>query len=229
MKTTSEIVTSAFRKLGQLGETELLTVYQLTTGASNLIDMCDAFIAFGMPDWNMDLITIPFSTFNISGYIDMGNGQNLNPNKNVVKILGAYRRDTTSNVPLEIYTREQYLSSPALTTPSTPFALYAQPLINTSQRVYIYPTPDTYWKANGTLLIDYQSQPIETYVFSEVPSFPNYWTEALIYNLAVRLAPEYGLPKLERDALDMHAKESLALALSFTNEEGSIFITPRKR
>ena len=57
-------------------------------------------------------------------------------------------------------------------------------------------------------------------------SLPPEWTEAVIYGLAVRLAPEYGLSINERQQLKMEAKEAKDLALSFGTEEGSLYIQP---
>jgi hypothetical protein len=56
--------------------------------------------------------------------------------------------------------------------------------------------------------------------------FPVEWTEAVIYGLAVRLAPEYGLSINERQQLKMEAKEFKDVALSFGTEEGSLFLQP---
>jgi hypothetical protein len=57
-------------------------------------------------------------------------------------------------------------------------------------------------------------------------SLPPEWTEAVIYGLAVRLAPEYGLSINERQQLKMEAKEFKDTALGFGTEEGSLYIQP---
>jgi hypothetical protein len=57
------------------------------------------------------------------------------------------------------------------------------------------------------------------------PQFPIEWGEALIYNLADRLAPETGLPLRDRILLKNEAKEKLNDALDFDVENASVIFT----
>ena len=59
------------------------------------------------------------------------------------------------------------------------------------------------WPTNGgasmdKLVLIAQVLPDDLDVAGNNPEFPVEWAEALIYNLADRLAPEYGLPIPER-------------------------------
>ena len=56
--------------------------------------------------------------------------------------------------------------------------------------------------------------------------FPPYWTEALIYGLSDRLAPEYGIPLQDRQLLTQQAERFHQNALLFGQEEGSMFFQP---
>jgi hypothetical protein len=56
--------------------------------------------------------------------------------------------------------------------------------------------------------------------------FPQEWLEPLIYGLADRLADEYGVDNGIKGRIARRAAESLALAMSFDQEEGSIFFSP---
>jgi hypothetical protein len=56
--------------------------------------------------------------------------------------------------------------------------------------------------------------------------FPPYWTEAIIYGLADRLAPEYGVPLQDRQVLSQQAERFHQTALMFGQEEGSLFFQP---
>jgi len=58
------------------------------------------------------------------------------------------------------------------------------------------------------------------------PAFPDEWIEALIYGLAVRLAPEYALPLQERILLKGEAQTMKDRALLSTDEDSSIQIQP---
>lgn len=56
--------------------------------------------------------------------------------------------------------------------------------------------------------------------------FPAYWTEAVIYGLTYRLAPEYGVPLQDRQTLAAEAKRFLDEALEYSTEDSSLFIQP---
>ena len=58
------------------------------------------------------------------------------------------------------------------------------------------------------------------------PDFPQEWFQALIYGLAYVLAPEYGVPLEERQALMNDMRMVKIEALSAGAEEGSLFIQP---
>jgi hypothetical protein len=56
--------------------------------------------------------------------------------------------------------------------------------------------------------------------------FPVYWTQAVVYNLAWSLAPEYGIPPTDRQVLAAEAKYWKDEALSYGSEEGSFYMQP---
>ncbi len=56
--------------------------------------------------------------------------------------------------------------------------------------------------------------------------FPQWWHEAVIYGLASRLAPEYGIPLQDRSMYQKEAEYFLQEALSFGTEEGSLYLAP---
>lgn len=61
---------------------------------------------------------------------------------------------------------------------------------------------------------------------SDNVAFPNVWYEAIIYNLADRLAPEYGLPLDRHAVLKGEASAFYAIAEEATTESASIFFQP---
>jgi hypothetical protein len=58
------------------------------------------------------------------------------------------------------------------------------------------------------------------------PSFPDEWIEALIYGLAVRLAPDYKLPLQERILLKQEAEAMKERAMMSARENASIRFEP---
>lgn len=64
---------------------------------------------------------------------------------------------------------------------------------------------------------------------TDTPDFPQEWYDYLTLATAVRLAPTYGLPVQDRQALRAEAGEALALVLGNEPEEGSLRIYPELR
>lgn len=61
---------------------------------------------------------------------------------------------------------------------------------------------------------------------SNNPAFPQEWYEALVYGLAVRIAPEFGLPLQERMVLKEEAQAIKDRAFMAARENASIIFTP---
>ena len=64
---------------------------------------------------------------------------------------------------------------------------------------------------------------------TDTPDFPAYWTDAIIYELAVNLSPEYGVPLMDRQQLKAEAKMYLDQAQGYGDEDTSLFIAPEMR
>lgn len=89
--------------------------------------------------------------------------------------------------------------------------------------LYLYPTPND---STQVLFIEYQRPFEDLDAATDVPDIPDYWIEAAIYGLAVRLAPEYGLDSTERKQLIAEAEQYLETTLSFDQADGSVFLQP---
>ncbi len=223
------IITAAFRKIGALGDYETIDTQRLNAGIAALNPMIKAFQAQGMPVWAITEQYIAFSTFTVPT-VSIGPGATINQVVKPLKILQAIRRDNTVptapiDVPLQIAPYENYENLSSKLTTGAPNTLFYQPLGYTGQ-ISVWPLPDTSWRTNGQLYIRYQ-RPFQDFDAStDEPDFPVEWHEALIYNLAVRLAPEYGLALPDRQTLIAEAKARLDEALSFGTEEGSLYLQP---
>lgn len=224
------IVQEAFRKIGRLGDFETIDSARLTSGINALNPMVKAFQALGMPVWATTEQLIFFNVWGTDPKITIGPGGTIDQAVKPLKILQAYRRDnivpaTPVDVSLQILSYEDYEAEVDKYTAGTPVSLFYQPL-NYTGEISLWPLPDTYWKTNGQLYIRYQ-RPFQDFDAStDEPDFPVEWHEALIYGLAVRLAPNYGVPPTDRGILKQEAKDALELAMSFDQEEGSIFVQP---
>lgn len=225
--TASEIIDAALRKLSAISSGVSATTQNRTDGLQALNGMLKLFQTKGMPLWAISEQTL---TLTATRTYSLGIGQTINVPA-PLKVIQAYLKDTSTgySVPLDIRTRYDYnLMQPASTTSGCPVHVEYEPG-NQIGTLHVYPLPDTYSIANRQIVIVYQ-RPFEDMVnLTDNLDFPQYWHDAVVYGLATRLAPEFGMPIQDRTVIKAEAKEFLEEALSFGTEEGSLFIMPAWR
>jgi len=137
-----------------------------------------------------------------------------------LKVIEARRRDSSDiDTPIQMSSRQEYfdLSNKASQAKTTQF--YFEPRL-TNGKLYIWPAPDG---VSDVIKYSYY-RPLEDFdSATNEPDFPQEWIEPIKYNLAVRLAPEYGLDMQQRQWLKMEANEYLAGALSWDAAEESVY------
>ena len=219
--TRDEFINAALRKLGVLADGFTASPTQLAPGAEALNALIKAFHADGMPVWAIKEYT--FTTTATSSTYNIGNAQILNTAM-PLKIVQAYRVEAPGavNTPMTVYNHYDYNLLPQNASSGEPIQLFYQPF-STYGTIKLWPTPID---SNTTITLIYQ-RPFEDMVSgTDNLDFPAYWNEAVIYNLAWRLAPEYGVAFLDRQNIASEAKYFKEEALSFGTEEGSLFLMP---
>ena len=228
--TRDQIINSAFRKIGVISDGATATTTQATAAQEALNNICFTLYAQGMPVWAMT-----------TTYFTMVQGQGAYPvglnigtgNLNIqapLKIVQGWNLDNTvpsqtSRIPLNIYTQYNFnlLNSP--NNQGFPIHLYYQPG-NQTGTINLWPIPDAISAANHQIWFVYQRAFDQFNAATDTPDFPQVWIEPLIYSLAHRLGPEYGLPLSEQDKLNETANALITNALSFGTEEGALFLQP---
>jgi hypothetical protein len=214
------IITAALRKLSVLSGGTPASAQQITEASEALNAMIKGFQADGMPVWAMKSYT--FTTIANQAAYQIGNSQALNTPM-PLKVVQAWRSDTTtSNIPLNVYTDTNYNQLPLAFTSGTPVNLYYQPQMHVGT-INLWPKPAD---ATITITLRYQRPFEDMTSASDDIDFPPYWTEAIIYGLADRLAPEYGIPLQDRQLLTQQAERFHGTALGFGMEEGGLFFQP---
>lgn len=215
------VVQAALRKLSVLSGGSTPTTSQTNDAAEALNAMIKGFQVDGMPIWAIKEYT--FTTVAGTSTYNIGSGQTLNTPM-PLKVIQGYRVESTGNVnvPLNIYTHYDYNLLPVNATSGEPVNLYYQPFSNYGT-IKLWPTPID---SNTTITLVYQRPFEDMTSASDDFDFPPYWTEALIFGLARRLAPEYGIPIQDRQELKQEAEFFHQSALSFGTEEGSIYFQP---
>lgn len=208
-----QIITAALRKLGVVAQGESPSTVQKNEASEALNLMVKAFIAEGMPLWKIAEYTLTLvadqSSYTVS--------------TRLLKVTQAFRTQNTDlDIPLRIITRDEYNRMGNKTSTGYPIAVYHDPRLSSSI-VKIYPTPDTGAASTNTVKLTYQAAFEDFDASTDEPDFPQEWYEALVYCLADRLAPEYGIHPTERRLIKEEAREAKEYAKSFGSEEGSLY------
>lgn len=216
----NEVITGALRKLAVLASGGTPTTAQISDANAALNAMVKAFHADGMPLWKIREYT--FTVTSGTGSYTIGPSQTLNTHT-PLKVIQALRTQSgATSVPMNIYTHYDFNLLPSQNNSGVPVNLYYEPL-RTTGTINLWPIPND---STTTITIVYQSPFEDMTTATDDFDFPSYWIEALIYNLAWRMAPEYGIPPTDRNLLAAEAKFFKEEALSFGTEEGSMYLQP---
>lgn len=204
--TRDQIITDALGKVGAIDELDTPSTAQLTKGARALNAVVKNLAGpTGMPLWAVRQVTFPMTSANT--YTIGLTGQNIVQPK-PLKIIQAWITDNTSgfNRPLNLEAVYNFfqLGTPISTGQPVQISYLPDNLFGT---FYLYTTPDAYSIQNCTITVRYQRvfQDFDSSV--DTADFPQEWYLALVYALAVVLAPDYGMPPNDRNILKAESKE----------------------
>jgi len=136
------------------------------------------------------------------------------------KIVYAYRRDTSDqDIPVDLIGEIAYrgLSDKAAEGPVN--QAWYHPTLTTGT---LYTWPVDGGSTVDKLVIVQQVRPDDFDAAADNPEFPIEWGEALVYGLADRIAPSYGIPRNDRLLLKAEAAEKLNDALDYDVENASV-------
>jgi hypothetical protein len=216
-----ELVAAAIRKLAVNGDGVSPSTTQITNAAQALNAMLKTFQSYGMPLWAIKEYDVPMTLGTVK--YNIGTGQTINTPMPLKVLQASLIKADGTDLPLIIETHYNYnLLPPASASSGEPTQIMYEPLAKYGV-LNVWPAPDN---STSVIRLTYQ-RPFEDFTTStDTPDFPSYWTEALIYGLAVRLAPEYGVPIQDRGLLVKEAEMYKQIALDFGVEEGGFTISP---
>lgn len=184
----SEVISSALRKIGGLSSGETIETSRQAEALTALKVMLRSWGALSMNIFAT--VKESHTLTGGTGSYTWGTGGAINtarPNQ----VIGAYILEGgTTSYPVDIIAEGVYRDISAKSTTGIPTSLFLHtdyPLAT----VYLYPVPDSAY----TIYLDSYKPFTEVGSFNLVTDqivFPSYYEEAIIYNLAIRLAPEYG-------------------------------------
>lgn len=140
----------------------------------------------------------------------------------------ALRRSGGNDTPIRIFTRQEYQKLPNKTVSGAPYAMWHDRQYNQSQ-VTVYPVPSA---VGDTVILTTKRQIQDVTALTNNMEIPPEWSEAAVYNLAVRLAPDFKKESVigSRNNPDSVAGMAATLYrnLSAQDREGSVKMRPAR-
>lgn len=141
-----------------------------------------------------------------------------------VRIEEARYRDASGlDQPLQMLSRDEYLNISNKSSAGIPSSYYYNPQLSTA-KLYLWPVPND---AQGRVCFSYNRTLEDFDASSNNSDLPQEWLLALVWNLALLLAPKFEVDtsKIER-IIRPQALLYLADAMAYDNENGSVQIMP---
>ena len=226
----NEVIRRAMLLLGAISPNQTPSDVDYTDGADVLNLMLKAWQADGLQLWQVTNLSIT----PVQGQAEytIGPGGGVVVAGKPAALLEAYRRVTAdeSDVPLIRQSRTDYWTLNDKDNQGVPVNYYwelKQPVGSNS--MFLWPTPDATFAANNSIEILYQKPFDDLDAADDNLAFPQEWTLAVVYGLAVILAPEYGLPTSERKLLREEATSEKDRVLDWDQEHVGISFQPEPR
>jgi len=134
-----------------------------------------------------------------------------------LKIISARRLNSGNEIQMFELSREEYFSYANKTATGIPTQFFYDPQRGTG-KAYLWPTPSS---VDDVIRYTYLDELEIVSANTDTTDFPQEWMEYLVYNLAIRIAPLYGVqPDPAVMATAMQAQKNLEL---FDQDEGSVY------
>ena len=221
--TRDQIIKGALRSINAIATGEPPTSAEISEGSEALNYMIKAWQAEGIGLWLLDTFTLTLVTDQQS--YTMGSGGDVDIARPLEVVETRFHYTTGGNeIPMIKWSRQEYFDEPLKSSTGVPTQYYYDPQLGLGV-LYIWPTWDTSppGSIKGTVL-----STIEDFdAASNTSDFPPEWFESLKFNLALRLAPEYGKePSQMLVALALQTKEA---ASNWDREKSNIQFTIDRR
>lgn len=222
--TTNELIAKAFGLLGKASEGKSLSARMYEDGRSSLNLLVKTWQAAP----HLWLLTEGSVTL-VASQADYALATLFSVKP--MRVISIRRRVTSSSidVPLLEMSRQEYYDQPNKSIASVPTSFYYDPQRATGT-LSIWPTPSTATASAQTLKVTYLRRIEDFDGSADDADLPQEWLEALVYNLAVRLMPQYPVNDSNLSQLVISMAGELYGQLSGWDEEpASIFIQPATR
>lgn len=215
--TRNDIIKAALRKCQVLAQGQTPSDEDYTNGTQALNALIQTLSTDGMPLWKRTTTTITLVAAQQNYSIS-----------NLWKVAQVVVKTSSGDYVQELLEKSLYDLNllPSATGMPVHFA-YLPQIENGTIRVW--PKPDATTASTKVLEVISQKETSTFNADTDTPDFPVYWTEVLIYGLAHRLAPEYGVGLEDRQDLLQTYTRLKAEADGMGDEDGSLYFAPDRR
>lgn len=223
----NQLIEAALRKFQGYAKGQTPDADDYIVGTIALNAVTAELQTIGMPLWARNEYTFPL----VSGQsaYTIGVGQSINtPFPLKVQQAVLINTSNLSTLDMEIITIYDYNQLSPLNSSGTPVQICYQPLVNYGT-ITVWPTPDATASTDNTVKLIYQ-RPFDDFVDNtDTLDFPKEWHQTIIYKLAASLAPEWGTPLADTQALAAQAEKHLETVLAFGTDESSFYFQVDRR
>lgn len=220
--TNNEIVTQAFGKLGVGSEGEALTARMYSDGTAALNLLIKSWEAMDHL-WTRSNYSLALIADTAAYALTLPTGGK------PMRVISARRKTTASGyeIPMQAWSRQEYLDQPNKTSsPSTPLNFYYDPQ-RTTGTLYLWPAPSAAVAPTITIEIDYLRRMTDQVTSNNEADVPQEWLNALVWNLAVELMPQYPINDSNLAGMVIKRAEQLFADLKgWDNEPTSLYLQP---
>lgn len=224
-----QIVQEALRVIGVGVTGETLSAEELSDGLRVLNRQMKALQAEGLQLWKRTELSVPLTDGKATYTLGNTGGEDVTTPR-PLKVLSAVREHTDGGVArLEQLAYEDYWNLPNKSSKSIPVQFFFNPPVPNNSDLAdltLWPTPDSTAASDWTIELVIQEPFEDLDKGTDDLDFPPYYEEALVYGLAYRLAPEYGLSLQERQLLAQDSTQALNRAMDWDFEWGSLYLQP---
>lgn len=228
------LITKAHRLLGVISSGQSAPTANEISSASNSLNlMLKAWQADGMQLWQT--VELAAITPTSSDEYVFGDAGATYTSYKPTDILEVYRADSEGVwVPLIRTSRTDFNALSNHTSEGTPVNFYYNNELNATRSVSegvlrIWPIADANFIANSTLRV-LLTKPFDDMLSTDSTlAFPQEWELAVVYGLAVILAPEFGIPLSNQRLMMQQATIEKQRVLDWDQEHTSVFFTPEYR
>jgi len=227
------IIARALRIIGAISQGETPSATAITEASYALNEVFKEWQADGMQLWKI-------STISLAATPTTGTNISISPAGAMValpaptRILSVFYKDETTlqDTQLTMITQDEYNRlTPKATTGTPTQCFYWTPRVHAGSTnaigyLYFFPALSTAWLAANDVYAVAVNPLMDFDATGDDPDIPDYLYNALTWALADQLTFEYGVGLAERSMIGKKAMMHKAIALSFDQEQGSLWLRP---